>query len=86
VSTTVYEVSFKDLGFSATLEANKKYYLNINLFISAGSGPVDVQIILKKSSTTSEITQTLKTIEVSNTSTRYELSFTPNTQYDLLVF
>lgn len=85
INTTVSGIVFNDLGLSVTLDSNKKYYLSVDLSIAEGTGPIKVQIILKK--TLNEITQTIKTVEITDSTVKNcELSFTPNQNYDLLVF
>jgi len=54
ITTTMNGISFTDLAYSISVEGSKKYYLNINLQITTGTGPVEVEVLLKKSTSTIE--------------------------------
>lgn len=86
ITTTTNGISFTDLAYTVSLETNKKYYLNINLQVTTGTGPVEVSILLKKSTSSIDSAQLVKTIDVSNVDTDFEVSFVPNSTYDQLVF
>lgn len=85
-TTTTNGISFTDLAYTVSLETNKKYYLNINLQITTGTGPVEVSVLLKKSSSTIDTAQLIKTINVTTIDTSFEISFVPNSTQDQLIF